>query len=32
VEEIFSRLEEKVVDISHNMALLMVALENKFDF
>jgi hypothetical protein len=30
VEEILSRLEEKVVDISHNMALLMAALEKKF--
>jgi hypothetical protein len=30
VEEIFARLEEQVIDISHNMALLMVALENKF--
>jgi hypothetical protein len=24
------KLEEQVIDISHNMALLMVALENKF--
>jgi hypothetical protein len=30
VEERFVRLEEKVVDISCNMALLMVALVNKF--
>jgi hypothetical protein len=29
-EERFVRLEEKVVDISRNMALLMVALVNKF--
>jgi hypothetical protein len=30
VEEICVRLEEKVVDISHNMALLMSSLANKF--
>jgi hypothetical protein len=30
VEERFSKLEEQVIDISCNMALLMVALENKF--
>jgi hypothetical protein len=30
VEEIFVRLEEKVIDISHNMTLLMVALANKY--
>jgi hypothetical protein len=29
-EEIFSKLEEQVVDVSHNMTLLVVALENKF--
>jgi hypothetical protein len=30
-EKRFARLEEKVIDISRNMALLMVALENKFE-
>jgi hypothetical protein len=30
MEERFSRLEEKVVDISHNMALIMASLENNF--
>jgi hypothetical protein len=29
IEEIFMRLEEKVVGISHNMALITVALEIK---
>jgi hypothetical protein len=30
VIERFMKLEEQVVDISHNMSPLMVALENKF--
>jgi hypothetical protein len=30
LEKRFSRLEEKVFDISRNMALLVVALANKF--
>jgi hypothetical protein len=30
LEEIFSKLEAQVIDISCNMAILMVALENKF--
>jgi len=30
VEEIFSRLEEQVVDIARNMVVLMEALVNNF--
>jgi hypothetical protein len=30
-EDIFVRLEEKFVDISHNISLLMAALANKFE-
>jgi hypothetical protein len=30
VEETFSKMEEQVIDISHNMPLLMVALGNMF--
>jgi hypothetical protein len=29
-EERFTRIEEKVVHISHNMALLLETIENKF--
>jgi predicted neutral ceramidase superfamily lipid hydrolase len=29
-EESFLRIEEKVVDISHNMSLLMVVITNNF--
>jgi hypothetical protein len=30
VEEMLVRIKEKLVDISHNMALLMPSLANKF--